>query len=145
MKDFDIEKAKAGHPVCIRDGRSARIICWDRQNDKPIVALVKIYEGENPKDQREEMAAYFESGKLFHAKEDKLDLMMVGVKKEGWCWMKQNPDGSYWAQATVYQTKEKAMKGIDDIVCFSKNHVLHTLSGRKIGSLQTTRHNIPKK
>lgn len=40
MKPFDLEKAKAGHPVCTRDGRDARIICFDRKGPLPIVALV---------------------------------------------------------------------------------------------------------
>lgn len=30
LKEFDIEAAKAGKPVCTRDGRKARIICFDR-------------------------------------------------------------------------------------------------------------------
>lgn len=31
MKEFDLEKAKAGHPVCTRNGNKARIICFDRK------------------------------------------------------------------------------------------------------------------
>lgn len=41
MKEFDLEKAKAGHPVCTRDGKEARILCFDRIGHRPIVALVK--------------------------------------------------------------------------------------------------------
>lgn len=41
MKNFDLEKAKAGYPVRTRDGHEARIICFDRENDNPIVALIK--------------------------------------------------------------------------------------------------------
>lgn len=41
MKEFDLEKAKAGHPVCTRDGHEARILCFDREGQHPIVALVK--------------------------------------------------------------------------------------------------------
>ena len=29
LKEFDLEAAKAGKPVCTRDGRKARIICFD--------------------------------------------------------------------------------------------------------------------
>lgn len=40
---FDLERAKAGDPVITRDGREARILCFDRINtnkDYPIVFLV---------------------------------------------------------------------------------------------------------
>ena len=29
MKPFDLEKAKAGSPVCTRSGEKVRIICFD--------------------------------------------------------------------------------------------------------------------
>ena len=38
---FDLEKAKAGHPVQIIDGMEARIICFDKEGDNPIVVLRK--------------------------------------------------------------------------------------------------------
>ena len=43
MKPFNLEEAKAGKPVQTRDGRKARIVCFDaqdRDNKKYIVALV---------------------------------------------------------------------------------------------------------
>jgi len=41
MKQFSLEEAKAGMPVCTRCGQSVRIICWDRVYDnRPIVALI---------------------------------------------------------------------------------------------------------
>lgn len=33
MKPFDLELAKAGHPVQTRDGRPVRIICYDRKDN----------------------------------------------------------------------------------------------------------------
>lgn len=42
MKQFDLEAAKNGAPVCTRDGRKARIICFDRKTEfDTIVALVE--------------------------------------------------------------------------------------------------------
>lgn len=41
LKPFDLEAAKAGKPVCTRDGRKARIICWDKKGNYPIVALIQ--------------------------------------------------------------------------------------------------------
>jgi catechol 2,3-dioxygenase-like lactoylglutathione lyase family enzyme len=41
MNKEDIEKVKAGHPVQTRDGRKARVICWDLKNDRySVVAIV---------------------------------------------------------------------------------------------------------
>lgn len=41
FKPFDLEQAKAGKPVCTRDGRKARIICFDLKNgNHPIVAVI---------------------------------------------------------------------------------------------------------
>lgn len=39
MRDFDVELAKKGWPVVARDGKSARIICYDRRSIYPIVSL----------------------------------------------------------------------------------------------------------
>lgn len=46
FKPFDLKKAKKGKPVCTRDGRKARIICFDRDWDARIVALVSNPIGE---------------------------------------------------------------------------------------------------
>lgn len=48
-KPFDLEAAKAGAPVITRDGRPARIICWDLANNSEynykLVALIKEDDG----------------------------------------------------------------------------------------------------
>jgi len=77
LKEFDLEAAKAGKPVCTRDGRKARIICFDAKCNKPIVAL--IY-GCN----KETVLQYLENGRAFVNQIDKYDLMMLPQKKEGW-------------------------------------------------------------
>lgn len=59
LKPFSIELAKAGKPVCTRDGRDVRIVCFDMENEFPIVALVK------DKDGKENAYTYPESGKWF--------------------------------------------------------------------------------
>lgn len=43
MKPFDLEAAKAGKPVCTRDGIKARIICFDviNKSNYPIIALLE--------------------------------------------------------------------------------------------------------
>jgi len=41
---FDIEKAKAGSKLSTRNGKSARIIAYDRKGEEPIVALIGEYD-----------------------------------------------------------------------------------------------------
>lgn len=42
MKPFDLEKAKAGAPLCTREGFRARIVCFDADNKRfPLVVLIK--------------------------------------------------------------------------------------------------------
>ena len=82
LKPFDIQKAREGKPVCTRDGRKARIICFDRKDIKPIVALVTFIDGTSV---IEKAFYYFEDG--YHlSKNDKnnYDLMILPEKKEGW-------------------------------------------------------------
>ena len=78
MKEIDLEKAKAGHPVCTRDGHEARIICFDRKNDSPIVALVED-SGIESTFCYDNMGRYSDDGK-----ECSYDLFMESVKQEKW-------------------------------------------------------------
>lgn len=82
LKEFDLEAAKAGKPVCTRDGRKARIICFDakRKDGKNIMALIpsKEYPG------FEDLVAYPNNGNYHGGHENDGDLMMLPQKKEGW-------------------------------------------------------------
>lgn len=82
MKPFDIEKAKAGHPVCTRDGRKARIICFDaksyKDKNEEIIALVTKPDGS------EYVEYYTQDGRFSCLKDDRDDLMMASEKKTGW-------------------------------------------------------------
>lgn len=85
LKKFDLEAAKAGKPVCTRDGRKVRIISFDRKFlfngvSYPIIALI-----ENT-DKEEIIYGYNEEGKVIieHDTPYKDDLMMLPEKKEGW-------------------------------------------------------------
>lgn len=85
MKPFDLEAAKAGKPVCTRDGRKARIISFDRKFlfkgvSYPIIALVEDTTKE------ETIYGYNEKGKVLIEDDAtyKDDLMMLPQKKDGW-------------------------------------------------------------
>lgn len=75
MKPFDLEAAKAGEPVCTREGRKARIICFDRvELFYTIVALIET-EGFP---YVEKIVAYTNKGRRFTTgEENPSDLMMA--------------------------------------------------------------------
>lgn len=105
FKPFDLEAAKAGKPVCTRDGRKARIICFDAKCNKPIVAL--IYDCN-----KETVLQYLENGRFFVDQIDKYDLMMFPQKKEGWVnvYKSYNVGKEIPCMASIYPTKEEAKK-----------------------------------
>lgn len=77
LREFDLEAAKAGKPVCTRDGRKARIICFDTKGDPcPIIALVE--------ENGIEAAYHYDKNGQNAYNKSKLDLMMLPEKKEGW-------------------------------------------------------------
>ena len=96
---FSLEAAKAGKPVCTRDGRKARIICFDLQSIEktPIVAAVHVT------DKQEVISHYYEDGRQFVDGISELDLMMLPEKKEGWVNVYQE---------RCYESKEQAIKHI---------------------------------
>ncbi len=100
LKEFDLEAAKAGKPVCTRDGRKARIICFDAENDKPIVAL--IYDCN-----RETVFQYLKSGRFFTGQINGYDLMMLPEKKEGWVNIYKDFEDRI---CCIYKTKEEALE-----------------------------------
>lgn len=110
MKPFDIELAKAGYPVCTRDGRPVRILCFDRKSVDGYSILALIDKGDS-----EGIVSYIRQGTFYsHGKEHKNDLFMAAVKKEGWVNVFIN--ASYFdskTAGTIYPTKEEALKDID--------------------------------
>ena len=104
-RDFNLEEAKAGKPVCTRDGRKARIICFDAKCNKPIVAL--IYDCN-----KETVLQYLENGRFFVDQIDKYDLMMLPEKKEGWVnvYKSYNVGKKIPCMSSIYPTKEEAKK-----------------------------------
>ena len=79
LKPFDLEAARSGKPVCTRDGRKARIICFDAQSEQPIIALVEHNHFGEIITQHHENGAISESG----TRVSNSDLMMLPEKKGG--------------------------------------------------------------
>lgn len=108
LAPFDINLAKQGKPVCTRDGRKARIICFDLQSIEKtlIVAAVQVT------DKQEVISHYYEDGRQFVDGISELDLMMLPEKKEGWVNVYYDNDASsHRGCRFIYDTKEQAVKG----------------------------------
>ncbi len=104
MKEFDLEAAKAGAPVCTGDGRKARIICFDVKDERyPIVALVE-------EDGEEILRSYTAKGSI--ECEDADSLMMASTKHEGWINICKSY-GSYATDGYIYATEETAKRGCE--------------------------------
>lgn len=98
LKPFDLEAAKSGKPVCTRDGRKARIICFDAKGDPcPIIALVE--------ENGIESAYHYDKNGQNAYNKSKLDLMMLLEKKSGWVNIFVN--GEYTV-SNIYTTEQSA-------------------------------------
>ena len=96
LKPFSLELSKQGKPVCTRDGRKARIVCFDRNDLYPIVALIECEDG------KEIIGAYSKEGQTEIYEIKGTDLMMLPEKKEGWVNVYKD---------SVYDTKDEALIG----------------------------------
>lgn len=81
LRPFDLEQAKAGAKVVTRDGRPARIVCWDgeaRSGDAiyPLVALIGIG--------RYQSAALYSDGGTALSSPPSLDLFMAPTPVKRW-------------------------------------------------------------
>ena len=105
LKPFDIQKAREGKPVCTRDGRKARIICFDcKDQHYPIVALIEC-------DDTEVVQNYSNKGEAIIGNEWDKDLMMLTERRSGWAKIRKD--------INLYDTKEEAdrkMIGNDEYV-----------------------------
>ena len=80
LKPFDIQKAREGKPVCTRDGRKARVLCYDFKQNEEYPILVAV---EN-KDGKECALLYSNDGISEMYKSSNNELVMSPEKKEGW-------------------------------------------------------------
>ena len=117
LKPFNLEAAKAGKPICTRDGRMARIVCFDRKflyegQDYCIVALI------NEGCYNEAVYSYTNDGLFTPGKINKSDLMMLPEKKEGWVNIVRGNDGKSYMGRGIFQSKEEAE---NTIKAFSDN------------------------
>lgn len=102
LKPFNLEEAKAGKPICTRDGRKARIICYDKKGDSdPIIALI-----ENHLKDEEIIYHYNINGGIYTNMESIDDLCMLPEKHEGWVNVYKGIDGEITIGQYPYLTEE---------------------------------------
>ena len=104
LSPFDLQKAREGKPVCTRDGRKARIICFDRKDVMPIVALIERIDG------IEILECVHNDGKCFHYDTSNNDLMMLPEKKEGWINIYNADTTFYYVDGRGFKTKDEAIQ-----------------------------------
>lgn len=102
LKRFNLELAKSGKPICTRNGRKARIICFDKKGgDYPIIALIE-------NDDKEVAYSFDKYGRS--ASDDRgLDLMMLPQKKEGWVNLTKSLSHNPHILNVIWDTKEEAL------------------------------------
>lgn len=99
MKQFNLEQAKQGKPVCTRDGRDVEILKWDLSERLPIVAVVD-----------KEVYTYTNEGLFSVLLPDcDLDLFMKSEKKEGWVNVLIDNNKRIFVGIDIFKTEEEAM------------------------------------
>ena len=111
LKPFNLEKAKQGAKVITRDGRPARIICWDRVGKLyPIVALVECHYNDGKTE--EEVMIYTNQGTYNDdGTEHCYDLFMAPTVVERW--MNVYKCGGGYAYS-YYSSEQEALKHKDN-------------------------------
>lgn len=113
LKEFNLEAAKAGKPIYTRDGRKARILCYDLKGveEYPIVAAIETHDY-----LAESISVYDRNGRFDHDKENNNDLMILLEKKEGWIniynsnTISTSKENCYiMTGVSVFKTKESAI------------------------------------
>lgn len=105
IKPFSLEAAKAGKSVCTRDGRKARIICFDANSPRPIIALINTT-GEDGRE-LELIENYNNSGQHYDGVDNPTDLMMLTEKRLAWVNVYRGGDG-HLKVYNIYDTREDA-------------------------------------
>ena len=108
-KPFDIEKAKAGNPVCTRDLRPARIICYDQKDglgNEYLMVLVSDPDGY-------EMGRTYRKDGTSVVGDDSsnLDLMLVSSEHTAWINIYKYQGKSYFESGRcTYESEEEAKR-----------------------------------
>jgi hypothetical protein len=105
MREFNLEQALAGHPVCTRDGREVtQLVKFDCESDYCVFGVVKD----------SHVVCWFESGRYLESVESKTDLFMAPVKKTGWVARYKDT----WVGGKIYPTELDAQTHEPDALSY---------------------------
>jgi hypothetical protein len=121
MKPFNLEEAKAGKPVCTRDGRPVRIVDFNVKSKKyPILALIDNGGTEIPQ-------TYKKDGKWSMKEEDGHDLFMKETEKHGWVNIIKNSSGVTSCSQNIWSTRKEAMIEATATLIITREDVIDTV------------------
>lgn len=110
MKAFDLQAAKAGRRVCTRDGRPARVVCFDAKCSPPVIALITQPDGS------ECLERYYDDGRFTILNETESDLMMAPEYRHGWINIFMDEESYYvgdtvhYLNSQLFPTEEMALE-----------------------------------
>lgn len=107
MKPFNLEAAENDAPVCTRDGKKARIICWDAKGTHPIIALC-----DDGGSEENVICCRLNGHILNNGNDHKNDLMMATTQHDGWVNVQLNPNDGY--RCTAVFADEYSAKSLAD-------------------------------
>lgn len=109
MKEFDLEAAKAGAKLQTRDGRQARIVCYDVNNkDYPLIVLIT-----NKENNKELPYLYTIDGRnnINYINQDDFDLVIAPQTYIKYSNFYRDTNGNIW-NGVWYDTIEKAKDNV---------------------------------
>ena len=119
MKKFDLEAAKAGAPVCTRDGKPVRIVCFDRKTESELKLLALIEYDEDG----ELCGQYTLKGEFWSELactwDSRLNLMMAPTQHTTYVILFRRKNGEIGIDPLTFDTIEEAEKEarmIDDVI-----------------------------
>lgn len=106
MKPFNLKEAKAGKPVCTRDGKDVRIICYDWKNPSSISIIALVKEEKDG----ESIQKYTQDGRYYaDGSECDADLFMKPEKHEGWVNVYKKDGSKRYVDKQLFNTSVEAM------------------------------------
>lgn len=105
MKEFDLEKAKAGHPVQTRDGRDARILATDLKGEEgaSLVTVISASSGFH-----EYTVHHHDCGSYYKDITSGIDLFLKDIKKTMYCIVYKKDKKIAHSIGGTYETREEA-------------------------------------
>jgi hypothetical protein len=107
MREFNLEQALAGHPVCTRDGREVTQLVKFDINDFPLAGIVCG-----------DFYRWKRSGKAGLYDLHYMDLFMAPVKKTGWVARYAHDDGTTYINTTIFKDKAACVACCGDALSY---------------------------